>query len=207
MKANAFPATVKRLVPLVALLPVLLGAALPEPAEEGTNATPSPNKHGLSFKMDFGNQASGATNLYGLPKEAYDRLSPEQIVELTKTHEPPAAVLIIITLAMFGTIVGCVALGVGQRLKRTRMLHETLRLMIEKGQPIPPELLQSPDGMRRPRNDLRNGLVFVSIGIGFGALLLAEHESGWPMALIPLLIGVALLVSWKLERKPNGQPK
>jgi hypothetical protein len=100
-----------------------------------------------------------------------------------------------------------VALGVSQRLKRTRLLHETLRLMIEKGQPIPAELLQSPDGLRRPRNDLRNGLVFVSIGLGLGVVLLAEQNHDWPMALIPLLIGVALLVTRKLEHKANGQPK
>ena len=92
-------------------------------------------------------------------------------------------------------------------MKRARLLHETLRLMIEKGQPIPPELLQSPDGLRRPRNDLRNGLVFISIGLGLGVVLLTEQTHDWPMALIPLLIGVALLLTRKLEHKANGQPK
>jgi hypothetical protein len=191
---------------LIAAVTALLCAALPGSAEDATNAEAGPAKHGLSFKVDLGSQTSGATNFYGLPKEAFDRLSPEQMVELAKSHEPPGSVIILVTVSMFAMIVACVALGVSQKLKRTRLLHETLRLMIEKGQPIPPELLHSPDGLRRPRNDLRNGLVFVSIGLGLGVVLM-EQGREWPIALIPLLIGVALLVTRKLEGKANGQPK
>jgi hypothetical protein len=207
MKGPSFSSKLACLVALIVSTAALVCAAVPEPAEETTNAEPKQAKPGVSFKLDFGKETSGGTNFYGLPKEAFDRLSPEQIVDLAKSHEPPGEVIGILTVSMFAMIVACVALGVTQRLKRTRTLHETLRLMIEKGQPIPPELLQSPDGLRRPRNDLRNGLVCIGIGLGVGVLLLVQRDGDWPLALIPLLIGVALLVAWKLERKPNGQPR
>ena len=207
MKGASLASNVKYLATLIAPVAVLLCAALPGSADDATNTASNSAKHGLGLRVDFGEQGSEATNFYGLPREAFERLSPEQIVELAKVHEPPASLLIIITMSMFAMIVACVALGASQRSKRTRLLHETLRLMIEKGQPIPPELLQSPDGLRRPRNDLRNGLVFISIGFGLGVVLLTEQTHDWPMALIPLLIGVALLLTRKLEHKANGQPK
>ena len=176
-------------------------------ADDATNPAASPVKHGLNLKFNIGSEHSGNTNFYGLPKEAFDRLSPEQIVELAKASEPPAAMIVIVPVAMFTMIIACVWLGVSQRSKRAQLLHDTLRLMIEKGQPIPPELLQSPDGLRRPRNDLRVGLVFLSIGAGLGILLLSQRDDAWPVALIPLLIGVAFLVARKMEQNHNGQPK
>jgi len=80
-------------------------------------------------------------------------------------------------------------------------------LMIEKGQPIPPELLQSQDPPRRPKSDLRSGLVLVGIGIGVGIFLYVQHGNVWPAALIPLLMGVAFLITWKIEANKNGQSK
>jgi len=176
-------------------------------ADDTTNTAAKTVTHSLGLKFDFGNEHAGITNYHGLPKEAFDRLSPEQILELAKSDEPPAAMIVIVPVAMFAMIIACVWLGVSQRSKRARLLHETLRLMIEKGQPIPPELLQSPDGLRRPRNDLRVGLVFLSIGAGLGILLLSQRDDAWPVALIPLLIGVAFLVARKMEQNHNGQSK
>ena len=176
-------------------------------ADDPTNVAASPAKHGLNFQFKVGPDKSDTTNYYGLPKEAFDRLSPEQMLELAKTNQPPAAMIIVVPVAMFAMIIGCVWLGVSQRSRRARMLHETLRLMIEKGQPIPPELLKFPDGFRRARNDLRNGLILMSVGVGLGVLLLAQADGDWPIALIPLLMGVAFLVARKLEPNPNGQPK
>ncbi|MEI9866621.1 MAG: hypothetical protein WDN00_19130 [Limisphaerales bacterium] len=134
---------------------ILLAASNPSRADEATNATASPttNRFGLSIDFDTGHKNTGADNYYGLPKEAFDRLSPEQIMELAKIHHetfsteqiPELMQSILIPVAMFTMIAVCVGLGVSSRLKRTRLLHETLRLMIEKGQPIPPELLKSPE--------------------------------------------------------------
>jgi Domain of unknown function (DUF6249) len=176
-------------------------------AGDETNAPASPAKHGLNLQFNVGSEESSATNYYGLPKEAFDKLTPQEMIGLAKSSQPPAEMIVFVSLGMFAMIVGCVALGVSQRLKRARLMHDTLRLMIEKGQPIPPELLQSPDGIRRPRNDLRNGLVLIGIGIGLVALLLADHDHDWPVALIPLLIGVAFLIARKVEPNQNGRSK
>jgi len=99
---------------------------------------------------------------------------------------------------------GIVALVLRKRLQQTRLLHETIRAMIDKGQPIPPELLQPP-APRRPRSDLRRGLVFLGIGIGLTVWLALEGGTKWPLGLIPLLMGVAFLVTWKVERPKNGE--
>jgi len=186
----------------------LWGAAAPTlSAADATNAEATPAKHGLNFQFKIGPDKSDTTNYYGLPIDAFNRLSPEQMVELAKANQPPAAVILVVPVAMFAMIIGCVWLGVSQRSRRARMLHETLRLMIEKGQPIPPDLLQFSEGSRRPRNDLRNGLILIAVGVGLGILLLAQSDADWPIALIPLLMGVAFLVARKMEANPNGQPQ
>jgi hypothetical protein len=178
-----------------------------------TNAAASPATNGISIKISAGHENSPSDNYYGLPKAAFDRLSPEQITELAQLHKDQNGnALDSISMALFPvvmfTFIGvCVWLGVSGRQKRSRMLHDTLRLMIEKGQPIPPELLQPIDRQRRPRSDLRTGLVLVSIGIGVGVMLLLIHHDEWPGALIPLLMGVAFLITWKIEANKNGQPK
>ena len=185
-------------------------------ADDKTNSEAAATNHGVfSFNDDTGHKNSGAQNYYGLPKEAFDRLPPEQIVALAKSyHDNPSAEMIpemiatvLIPISMFGMICLCVWLGVSQRLKRQRMLHDTIQKMIEKGQPIPPELLQSGEAPQRPKSDLRTGLVLVSVGIGVGIFLFAQHQKEWPAAIIPLLMGVAFLITWKMETHKNGQPK
>jgi hypothetical protein len=207
MKNHFSPAAAKNFARLIIVGAFIFCAAPVVFADDATNPAASAVKHGLNFQFKVGPEKSDDTNYYGLPKEAFDRLTPEQIVELAKSNEPPAALIAIVPVAMFAMIIGCVWLGVSQRSKRAALLHETLRLMIEKGQPIPPELLQSPDGLRRPRNDLRNGLVLIGLGLAVGISLFSQNDADWPMAFIPLLIGAAFLVARKLEQNQNGQPK
>ena len=190
---------------------ILIFGAAPNLLADDTAPTPpppTPTKHGLHFVFDAGPDKSEGTNYFGLPKEAFDRLSPEQIVALAKSNEPPAAMILVVPVAMFAMIIACVWLGVSRRTQRAQLHHETLRLLIEKGQPIPPELLQGSDGFRRPRNDLRNGMVLISVGVGLGVLLLTQGDGDWPVALIPLLMGVAFLIAGKIEsHKTSGESK
>jgi hypothetical protein len=86
--------------------------------------------------------------------------------------------------------------------RRNRLVHETVRAMIEKGQPVTPELvagLGAKDGKAvRPRSDLRKGLIVTGVGIG---LVILVGKPGW----IVLFIGVAFLVVWLVEPKnQNG---
>lgn len=90
------------------------------------------------------------------------------------------------------------------RSRRHKLLHETIRSMIEKGVPIPPELLSSGERNVAPRtrSDLRTGLMMTGAGIG---LLLFYHNANNPpmerVGWIPILIGVAFLITWFIEKK------
>ena len=204
MKNLATRANLKCYAAILAAGVLIFGAAPALLADAAVPAPPTPPKHGLSFEFNAGPEKSEGSNYFGLPKEAFDRLSPEQIVALAKSNETPAAMIVIVPVAMFAMIIGCVWLGVSRRNQRAQMHHETLRLLIEKGQPIPPELLQGADGFRRPRNDLRNGLVLISVGLGLGTLLVTQGDGDWPVALIPLLMGVAFLIAGKIESKKDA---
>jgi hypothetical protein len=102
-----------------------------------------------------------------------------------------------------GTVV--VGLFLYFRYRRNKMLHETLRAMIDKGVNIPPELLSMPPESfaPRPRSDLRTGLILICVGVSL-FLVLDPHAARF--GLIPVLIGVAFLISWIVEKKKKDQP-
>jgi Domain of unknown function (DUF6249) len=106
-------------------------------------------------------------------------------------------------LSPFICIMVVCALIFESRRRRNKMLHETIRAMIEKGVPIPPELLTSPGPLRRRRekSDLRSGLVMLAIGFGVMVMFSAMHSHAWALGFIFVLIGGALLITWKLEKK------
>jgi hypothetical protein len=113
-------------------------------------------------------------------------------------------IAIISVLAVFGFPVAIVAVIMFSSWARTRSLHRTVRMMVEKGQPVPPELLSSPAAapvIVRPWYDLRRGIVLVSVGVGvvmfFG--ISAGWDNGvWALGLIPGLIGLGYLLAWRL---------
>src|SRR5213080_1900748 len=77
-------------------------------------------------------------------------------------------IVIISLLAVFGFPVAIVAVIMFSGWAKTRSLHRTVRMMVEKGQPVPPELLSSPAAAPvtvRPWYDLRRGIVLVSVGV------------------------------------------
>ena len=46
------------------------------------------------------------------------------------------------------------------------MQHRTVRMLVEKGQPIPAGIARSADAGVRQRSDMRRGVVLVMVGIG-----------------------------------------
>src|SRR5881392_785737 len=76
-------------------------------------------------------------------------------------------IVIISLLAVFGFPVAIVAVIMFSGWAKTRSLHRTVRMMVEKGQPVPPELLASPAGAPlRPWYDLRRAIVLMAVGMG-----------------------------------------
>jgi len=106
-------------------------------------------------------------------------------------------------LGLFAMIVAIVWLSVFARERQRRIAHETIRLMIEKGQPVPSELFLDPK-IARPRNDLHRGVVFVSAGIGIIAFFSIDHSHFWALGLIPLLMGVGYIIVWKIQGSPKN---
>ena len=107
-------------------------------------------------------------------------------------------------------------------------LHETLRVAYEKGQPVPPELIESLQAkvgsssaasIPTVERDLRRAVVLIAIGLGlvglgyglwYGLMSVSDegaYITGGVVAgsgAIPGLMGIAYLILWSLRR---GAPK
>jgi hypothetical protein len=93
------------------------------------------------------------------------------------------------------------------------MWHQTARLAIEKGQPVPPMPLPEPPSRPAPYSgprDIRTGLILIAVGAGL-ALFLGQQNAprlGY-LGAIPGFIGAALLLHGlihTLTRKPTLLP-
>ncbi|HZI13941.1 MAG TPA: DUF6249 domain-containing protein [Myxococcus sp.] len=103
-------------------------------------------------------------------------------------------------LPILTTLMGFVAwLFAGYR--KQRQLHETVRLMVEKGAEIPTGLLASPP--KRKSSDLRRGIILSTSGLGLaiflGALPGADMDGAWGAGVTLFLIGVGHLIVWRLQ--------
>ena len=112
----------------------------------------------------------------------------------------------IVFMSIFGAPVLIVAVILYFGFSKSRMQHRTIRMLAEKGQPIPPALLAPPAPAVRQRSDMRRGVVLTMVGVGlmifFGAV--NDWEGGaWSLGLIPFLIGAGYLLVWKLEGKKD----
>lgn len=120
----------------------------------------------------------------------------------------PARSWVLVPLEFYVLPVFIIAVVLTFRHLRIRTLHKTLRAMIEKGIPVTPELVAALKPSGDPRGQrmcyLLPGLICSAVGIG---LLINAGKSG----LIPLLIGVAFLICWQVDKRstkanqPPGQ--
>ena len=101
---------------------------------------------------------------------------------------------------------GIVAMALNFVWKFQERKHRTIVDLLEKGLPVPRELLRSP---RREGSALMRALTLVGVGVGtsafLGAMFGLEHGL-WASGLIPLAIGVAQLIALKIEpqvREPD----
>jgi hypothetical protein len=116
----------------------------------------------------------------------------------------------IVFMTIFGAPVIIVAVIMYFTFSRNRMMHKTIRMMVEKGQPVPPALLAPPAPAQRQRSDMRRGVVLVMVGLGimlfFGAVNNWEGGS-WAIGVIPFLIGAGYLLVWKMEGGQKSRPE
>ena len=135
------------------------------------------------------------------------RLSSQQLYELLQMREarrngqpefdPTPA---IVSMSFFGCMLtGFLAFLVASY-RKARQLHETVRVMVEKGAEIPQGLL-APAPRRKP-SDLRRGIILSTTGVGLTVFLAAlpHAEGAWGAGVTLLLIGVGHMIVWRLQQ-------
>ncbi|MGE5567010.1 MAG: DUF6249 domain-containing protein [Parcubacteria group bacterium] len=103
------------------------------------------------------------------------------------------------------------------RSREKQRLHDTLRLAYEKGQPVPPEMieaLQTDRARPQPDRDLRRGIVLLCIalamvvfGLMVGQIPETEGHATWPMvgvAAFPGFIGIGYIAFWLASRRKTA---
>jgi hypothetical protein len=118
-------------------------------------------------------------------------------------------IVAIVFLSIFGAPVAIVVMVGIFSMIATRMRQRTIRMMVEKGQPVPAELLAPATRGIRRRSDVRRGVVWTMVGLGLMIWLAAVNDwegGAWSFGLIPFLIGLGYLIVWKLENKKDIPP-
>ena len=102
--------------------------------------------------------------------------------------------------------------GVWLKMRRDKLLHETARHYAQLGLPLPAELLRPrDDGPSRewtPRRQLHIGAINVAVGLGLGTMFYVMQPDRWLWAIgcIPLFVGLALLLLWRMETACAAAP-
>jgi hypothetical protein len=119
---------------------------------------------------------------------------PFETVDLT-------AILVVITVFTMAAVIGVTMLLVG--MKKRQMEIEAYKKAIEKGLPVPE--LKSP---RSPYSTLRASLIWIAIGLGFSFIMIVDGDrTGMAVGSIPILIGIALAISFAIEKKAARNEK
>ena len=130
-----------------------------------------------------------------------------EIIHVIQEGAPGTAgelVPLLVPIASFGCTIAIVAVVMFFRHRSQLVRQDLYKAFLEKGEPIPKELLNKPPSRHA---DLRRGVVLLAGGLGLSlALLLANAREASGFGLIPALIGIGFLVVWKIDMRGPGQP-
>src|SRR5262249_14152033 len=189
------------------MAPAATSTAMP-----AVTVTPTPTAAASSASSDLADRIhrkleKNLGRKHGITIDGDDKDEDADLHEMRNLVAIP--IVAIVFLSIFGAPVAIVVMIGIFSIIATRMRQRTIRMMVEKGQPVPAELLApATRGMRR-RSDVRRGVVWAMVGLGmmifFGAV--NDWEGGvWSLGLIPFLIGLGYLIVWKLENKKDIPP-
>lgn len=144
----------------------------------------------------------------GLDASVVKKLNRDQLFRLLqekirqKTVSGPNSFLVPTTF--FVCTLLAILMALVYKSRRNQDLQVTLRAMVEKGAPIPTELIVRP---ARSSSDVKKGVLVLAVGAGLLACLLfigiwernAIKASG--IAFVPLLVGLGYLLVAKLESR------
>lgn len=115
---------------------------------------------------------------------------------------PLAGMVVGIIAIMLPAVIVFIALY--YRHQRTEKLYDTVRQLVEKGLPVPPELLDPPAPQRSAKNNspLFNAVTLIGAGLGL-ALMFHWMELRWLIGVGAMLvcIGAAQLLALAIERR------
>ena len=115
--------------------------------------------------------------------------------------DPNFNVVLIVTLVMgiMAAVPVLIAVLIANNARKRREA-ELIKLAIEKGQPVP----TFPASPVCNFASLKAGMIWIAVGLGLVLMIAIESEEGMEgisLGFIPILIGVALCISWILERR------
>lgn len=118
----------------------------------------------------------------------------------------------VVPIALFVCIAAGVIAPFYFRSRDRAKLLDTVRVAYERGQPVPPELVEALQARQKPfrpsaETDLRSGVIWLAVGLGlafFGWMLgFADDDMLHPvigMSSIPILVGLALIAFGVISR-------
>lgn len=163
---------------LALLLVMLVCLALPllgQPAEPGIGAAEA-----TEFQQFFGDSGFLGDNL--IP-----------VLAILMSFGMPPLTIILLAVFIFR-----------YKERQQRLYNERLQRFLEAGQPIPEELLRAEVSESSPAQHLNRGLTLLGLGIGLALCL--GVLAGWKLAsiaLIPIAVGIAKLISWKMASRQD----
>jgi len=112
-------------------------------------------------------------------------------------------------LLIFGTPIMLVAAILYASHRKRRLARDMASEFLASGQPVPAEVWKGLAGDTSPRSNLHKGMIMLGAGAGvFVCFWLIGSMKAAYLALIPLFIGIAQLLIWKLEKpRKNDQGK
>jgi hypothetical protein len=198
---------------LITLAPLFSGAALWADASSApTNSAPSatdaasspstnaaPVKHGITITADLDDDDDVPANSSGHARHSSDGWELEGLLI------PLAGIV-----GVFGMPALVVFLALYFNYRRRQETLATVREYLNKGLPVPPQLLEGSGGrdfkfsgsVRGACSDLSKGirLTFVGVGVTLALLVHDPHSTTWGWGLIPLVMGLGYLISGLVQR-------
>lgn len=118
---------------------------------------------------------------------------------------------VLVPVSLFAMIAAIVLGPRYLKSQERQKMADTLRAAIEKGQPLPPQVIEALTADARPAaspaRDLRRGVILVAVALGLMAMGVAvglnEPDATYPMigvAAIPGFVGLALIVISRLSK-------
>lgn len=114
---------------------------------------------------------------------------------------------VLIPIFLFSSLVGVIWLFSHYNYKKRLTAHETLRLAVEKGQEVSPELVERMSYLNDPaKSDLRRGILLIAFGLAFISLgMLIPHDEPdafrgmLGVSSFPIILGAAYLGLWRFS--------